>query len=86
MNGVWTCSKLGLCVYRYMLLFHFRRFSIVYSLVEGGSVLSGNGIIHNLQLRGILNAVDSLQLHHPIHAYFIACSGRAEEFSCALKM
>jgi hypothetical protein len=51
MNGIWTCSKLGLYFYMYMLLLHFRRFSIVYSLVQGRTALSGNDIIHNLQLR-----------------------------------
>lgn len=48
-------------------------------------MLPGNGIIHNLQLRGTLNAVDSPQLHHPIHAYFIVCSARAERILLRFK-
>jgi len=38
-----------------MLVLHFKCFIIVYSLVRGRAVLSGNDVIHNLELRGTLS-------------------------------
>jgi len=69
-----------------MLLFLCKCFGMVYSLVERYTVLSGNDVIHYLQLSGTLDTVQPFWLHLSIHAYFIALSQRLDTFWCTLKI
>jgi len=54
-----------------VLLFLCKCFGIVYSLVERYTVLSGNDVIHYLELSGTLDTMQPFWLHLSIHAYFI---------------